>query len=424
MTTPPADGDSVGHPWDDDLRVLLAAHGAGHEPDRARIRARLDAGLATARRHDLERSARHHLRPPVRRAAVTAASLVAAAAVLFAVIDGGRPVQVSTTGPATGATTTGRSTGSSRGDEGDRRGDDRTGAAEPAAAPPPSAPDGGSDPTTGDEPEPAGTDVPGIRVPARDPDPTAATVASRAAGAETAGGTPGGGVPGSSAPAGGDATPGGPDVPTTSGGASPSTAAATVPTTRASSTTTSPPSTTRPGTTAPPVAGPSVQTGLLPQQLLLGPTGHLDWVVVGSRSDGKAVRMKAGTGRLTVGAPSGAVPTPGLLSILWTGGVPEQSRTDNTTWWTASGSTSSFVIQVAAADNASEIAFYAGSSTSMTVTVAVSGRGTTEKLIQGGYFGSAAKVTVSLTGADRGRDVTITLGAAKGTVSLGAVTER
>ncbi len=172
------------------------------------------------------------------------------------------------------------------------------------------------------------------------------------------------------------------------------------------------------------MAGPPVQTALLPPKVQLGPTGHLDWVVVGSRNDGKIVRMKAGTGRLTVAAPSGALTTPGLIPILWSGGSPEQDRTDNSNWWTATSSPSSFVVEVAGADNASEVVLYAGSTSSLVVTVTVSGRGTTQRVVPASFLGSAAKVTVSLTGADRGRDTTITLGAAKGTLSLGAVTER
>ena len=212
------------------------------------------------------------------------------------------------------------------------------------------------------------------------------------------------------------------EAPTTTAKATTTTTALAEPTTRPSATT-APPTTARPTTLAP-AAGPSVQIGLLPQQVLLGPTGYLDWVVVGSRNDGKANRMKAGTGRLTVSAPNGALPTSGLIPILWSGGTPEQDRTDNTRWWTANSAASSFTVQVAGADNASEVVLYAGSSSSLTVTVTVSGRGVTQKSVSAGYFGSAGKVTVSLSGADRGRDVTITLGAARGTVSLGAVTER
>jgi len=437
--TGPLPGGGPSGPYHDDLRVLLAAHGADHEPDRARIRARLDAGLADARRADAGRTARLWPRPPLRMAALVAASVVAAAAVLVAVIDTGRPVQVSTTGPASGASAGGGADNRNRGPAADGDID------APAAAAPPSVPEGGPDPTADGQLVVAGTDVPGIRVPADDPDPVASTTVTataetsagtgagagsgtgvvggsdRAGPGDGAGGGPNGLSPGPSTPAGGGGDdPGGNGV---SGGAPPSVTVLAESTTRPTTATTAAPTTARP-TTAPALGGLAVKTGLLPQSLQLGPTGYLDWVVVGSRSDGKPVRMKAGTGRLTVSAPSGALSTPGLIPILWSGGNPEQDRTDNTRWWTAEASSSSFVVQVAGADDASEIVLYAGSSSSLTVTVTVSSRGTSQKTVSAGFFGSAAKITVSLSGADRGKDVTITLGAARGTVSLGAVTER
>lgn len=406
--TDPSAADDTGRPYDDDLRVLLAAHGADHRPDQARIRARLDAGLATARQQDHSgRVARHRSLPSTRVAALAVASVVAAA-LLFVVVDTGRPVQVSTTGPAAGGSGPARP-------EGDNEATDPS---DPAAAPLPAERDRTADPTADGDATVAGTDVPGIRVPAGDPAPSTSVAVPGTDGAPD---PLGGGSPASSTTTAvsGETRPAAPELP---GGAPTSTTAG--PTTRPSSTTTSPPPTVRPATTTPTVPGPAVQTGLLPQQVVLGPVGHLDWVIVGSRNDGKIVRMKAGTGRLTVGAPSGALPTPSLTPFLWSGGIPEQDRADNSTWWTANGAPSSFVVQVAGADNASEVVLYAGSSSSLEVTVTVSGRGTTQKVVPASFLGSAAKVTVSLTGADRGRDATITLGAAKGSVSLGAVTER
>ncbi len=411
MTEPPA-ADDTGRRYDDDLRILLAAHGADHRPDRARIRARLDAGLATARQQDPPgRIARHRSRPSTRVAGLAAASLVAAA-LLFVVVDTGRPVQVSTTGPAAGGS------GPARPDGADdaARSTDRS---EPTGASLPPEPDRSADPTAVGDPTAADTDGPGIRVPADDPEPSTPAAVPGTDGAPDPLG--GGSTPPASTTTAvsGETRPAAPDVP---GGAPSSTTA--VPMTRPSSTVTSPPTTARPAATTSTVPGPAVQSGLLPQQVVLGPVGHLDWVIVGSRNDGKIVRMKAGTGRLTVSAPSGALPSPSLIPFLWSGGSPEQDRADNSTWWTANGAPSSFVVQVAGADNASEVVLYAGSSSSLVVTVTVSGRGTTQKVVPAGFLGSAAKVTVSLTGADRGRDVSITLGAAKGSVSLGAVTER
>ncbi|MEZ5412222.1 MAG: hypothetical protein R2761_29590 [Acidimicrobiales bacterium] len=421
MTGPAPGGGGPGNSpatYDDDLRVLLAAHGASHEPDLTRIRARLDAGLATARRRDGAGGAGHRRRLPVRLGAAAAVGLVAAAAVLIAVIGADRPVEVSTIGPATAVPVPGRPDCDHGADGSVADGADGAGAGadDPATPPPPLTPAGGADRAAGADPGAGTDDVPGIRVPAGDPEPSASTVVP--------GADPGaGGAPGI---APGDGSSGS----TTAGAATVTTtnAAAAHPTTGV----TAPPATTAPPqplTTAgpisvPPPTGPAIQVGLLPPQVLLGPTGQLDWVVVGSRSDGKTVRMKTGPGRLTVSAPSGALATPALIPILWSGGSPEQDRTSNSTWWTANGSPSSFVVQVAGADNASEVTLYAASSSSLSVTVAVSGRGTSQKVVPGGFLGSAGKVTVSLTGADRGRDVTITLGAAKGSVSLGAVTER
>lgn len=412
MTDPPA-VDDTGRPYDDDLRVLLAAHGADHRPDRDRIRARLDAGLATARQHDPPgRIARHRSLPSTRVAALAATSLVAAV-LLFVMVNTGQPVQVSTTGPATVGS------GPVRPDGANDEEAHRTDASDPAAAPLPPEADRAVDPSADGNATVAGTDVPGIRVPADDPGPSTSAAVPGADGAPD----PLGGAPTPPAPTttvvSGEIRSAAPDIP---GGAPTSTTA--VLTTRPNASVTSPPTTVRPAPTTPTVPGPAVQAGLLPQQVVLGPTGHLDWVIAGARNDGKVVRMKTGTGRLTVGAPSGALPTPSLIPFLWSGGSPEQDRTDNSTWWTATSAPSSFVVQVAGADNASEVVLYAGSSSSLTVTVTVSGRGTTQKVVPAGFFGSAAKVTVSLTGADRGRDVSITLGAAKGSVSLGAVTER
>ena len=440
---------------DHDLRTLLADYGAGHVPDVARIRARLDEGLGIERPgvdgltfaetvgrapHSGRRS-----RPPARIAAVAAAGLVAAAALLFVVIDERQPLQVSTTGPAAGPLPLAGGT--------DGQGDDRHLDGDVTGSTLPSSPDAAPyTPADGQAPV-AGADVPGIRVPAggepgadpgADPETVGGPTTPAAVGPGGSPGPDGGGSSSTTSPAGGGTTTGGTVAAPSGAGAgagggggggaggggnSPTTAApaATAPVTARPTSTSAAPSTTARATTTTReamVAGPAIQAALLPNQVVLGPTGHLDWVIVGSRNDGKIVRMKAGTGRLSVTAPTGAAATKAPIPFLWSGGVPEQDRTVNTLWWTANGVSSSFVVQVSGTDNASEVVLYTGGSRSVTITVAVAGRGTSQKVLPAGLFGSAGKVTIALTGADKGHDVTITVGASGGVVSLGAVTER
>lgn len=67
-----------------------------------------------------------------------------------------------------------------------------------------------------------------------------------------------------------------------------------------------------------------------------------DWVVVGSRDDGRQVRAKRPAwpqAPLVVEPPAGAVVTGSPLSVSWTDGIPEQSRVGAATWLAGRGGT-------------------------------------------------------------------------------------
>ncbi|MFN8077838.1 MAG: hypothetical protein U0Q15_20800 [Kineosporiaceae bacterium] len=88
----------------------------------------------------------------------------------------------------------------------------------------------------------------------------------------------------------------------------------------------------------PPGPGPAagIAVAPLPARVSLGEGGLRDWVVVGGRRDAKQVRLKRGTGELVVRDLTGAaVVGSSPLTLGWSGGLPEQDRDGDRTWWCA-----------------------------------------------------------------------------------------
>lgn len=188
------------------------------------------------------------------------------------------------------------------------------------------------------------------------------------------------------------------------------------------SATSSPVSTTRAG-----LAGVAIDVSDLPDRLELSADGYLDWVVTGARSDGTIIRLNRGPGAITVAGPSPAAkPAAAPFAVTWLNGNPEQSRTDNRTWWSAPAQPAVFTVTVAGGLGAAELALYAGGTAPVQVTVTVEGLGSRTVELPAEETGTAGVVVVALDESSRGRDVTFVVGAGPGTgtVSLGDVTAR
>lgn len=155
-----------------------------------------------------------------------------------------------------------------------------------------------------------------------------------------------------------------------------------------------------------------------------------DWVVVGARNDGKLVRQKNGAG--LIAAPEvvagSAEPASAPVNVTWSGGIPEQDRTDNGKWWTAPSAPTVFRVRLGALDRPSKVTLYLGA-TGTTVQVrasvdGLSGTGTSASVSPG----AKAAVTIQLDQPAVGHTVTIEVGAGdsstEGTISLAAVVLR
>ncbi len=174
--------------------------------------------------------------------------------------------------------------------------------------------------------------------------------------------------------------------------------------------TSSAPSTTFTGT-----AG-SVTVGVVSRSqgysFTLPATGVRDWVVTGSRQDGKPVRLKRATASVT-GTPVDAVASSdavqsGGFSVAWSGGAPEQDRTGDTTWLELSADPAQARITVPVGTEAGEVDLYAG-------TDGGSGR------VSAGLDGGSGASQVSLPGHTGGSVVSVRYtagGTASRTLSL------
>lgn len=80
----------------------------------------------------------------------------------------------------------------------------------------------------------------------------------------------------------------------------------------------------------------SLATAALPGRLSFGEQGWDDWVVVGGRRDGKQIRLKRGSGGVSVSDLVGAAQVrQAPFTLSWSGGAPEQDREGVRTWWCA-----------------------------------------------------------------------------------------
>jgi hypothetical protein len=183
--------------------------------------------------------------------------------------------------------------------------------------------------------------------------------------------------------------------------------------------------------TIPSTAVPAVDLSVaeLPAELWLSADGYLDWIITGSRRDGKMIRLDDQDPIITVTEPAAvARSVPGPIDILWTDGQPEEDRDTNSSWWGSPVAANAFEIAVGGAEGSTEIVVYAGGSGQVTATVTVEGHGSQEARFPVSADGSSAAgaLTIRLDGDARGRDVSIVLGGGgyPDSVALGAVTLR
>jgi hypothetical protein len=103
-----------------------------------------------------------------------------------------------------------------------------------------------------------------------------------------------------------------------------------------------------------------------------------DWLAVGTRSDLKQVRAKAGSGTLGLEQPESATSVPGPFTVSWTDGLPEQSH-DNALDWLQADAEPGLTATLAAAGKPRTVILYAGTrDLHGTLTVTSPGLATTE----------------------------------------------
>ena len=175
-----------------------------------------------------------------------------------------------------------------------------------------------------------------------------------------------------------------------------------------------------------------VSVGDLPETLSLSADGYLDWVITGSRRDGKLISLDHRDPSIDVRVLHGPVQwTAAPIDIVWTDGQPEEDRVENGHWWSTPADPmawASYEVRIDGAEAPSEIELYVGGSHEVTVTVVVDGFGvySTELDPSPDGSGAAGVVKIDLAPTTRGHGVSILLGGHPGTafVSLGAVTVR
>jgi len=126
----------------------------------------------------------------------------------------------------------------------------------------------------------------------------------------------------------------------------------------------------------------------------------LDWLAVGTRSDGVLVRAKraAAAPVLTLERVPGATVTPSPFRVSWTGGLPEQDRKGASTWSTVPAG-SGWTIDVAPSAQPLRVVIYTGSADLAASLTVSGGASATAEPIQLGSTGSsptAAIVTLRL----------------------------
>ncbi|NLT57214.1 MAG: hypothetical protein GXX79_22165 [Actinomycetales bacterium] len=172
-------------------------------------------------------------------------------------------------------------------------------------------------------------------------------------------------------------------------------------------------------------------TVALPPTLDLPRAGDRDWVVTGARNDDKVIRMKAGTG--TVSLPEdvtgAADPQPAPVAVNWTGGYTEQDRTDNTTWWAAPAARTVFRFTLSTVDRPSTLAVYTGGAAAdVRVRAVFSGAGTTTTTVDVPRSQPGGAVVLTLTDQAVGGRLSVEIGASSwssgGKVALAAVVLR
>ncbi|MGH1491920.1 MAG: hypothetical protein ACRBK7_21455 [Acidimicrobiales bacterium] len=185
------------------------------------------------------------------------------------------------------------------------------------------------------------------------------------------------------------------------------------------STTTRRPSTIKRPTTAA-EAKISLSAEALPSSLYLSADGYIDWVVLGSRRDGKIISLDHRVPSIAVSTP-GRSPQPvaAPMDILWTDGQSEEDRDINDYWWSVPATPTAFRFKNDGAEHPEHIKLYVGGTANVTVSVSVSGVGHAYLAVQP----PGQLVSIYIADAAQGRRITIDVGAPtnSGTVAVGAL---
>ncbi|MDQ1287778.1 MAG: hypothetical protein QG622_1343 [Actinomycetota bacterium] len=165
--------------------------------------------------------------------------------------------------------------------------------------------------------------------------------------------------------------------------------------------------------------------------------GDRDWVLVGSRRDGKVVRAKDGSEEIVDVSAHGALASvvPGSWRLSWTGGSPEQDRSGASTWSSVpSGSGHQQVVVRLRSPGTIDVYLGArtpsgtASVTLMAVVTPPAGSASRERSVRTAMPSGGAVASVRVGDAAPGSTVTITLsggnGGNGGELALSAVVVR
>ena len=172
-----------------------------------------------------------------------------------------------------------------------------------------------------------------------------------------------------------------------------------------------------------------ISVEVIPADLVVSTTSHLDWLIPGAGQAGGEVTLAGRTPLIDLTVTGTAEPTAAPLEVAWTGGSPTEAGTNGRSWQAVPAAPTAYELQFPAATARDEIAVWAGGSGRVQVTITIDGA-SGERVAHlpdlAADIGTGGLVKVLLSGEARTRGVTIVIGgeAGSGAVALGAVTVR
>ena len=159
----------------------------------------------------------------------------------------------------------------------------------------------------------------------------------------------------------------------------------------------------------------SVQPVATGRQLSFSGTGPAqDWVVVGSRQDGRQIRLKSP--KVALGTPTSAgTVSPrvaaGPYVVSWANGVPEEDHTGATSWWTVTADGGDLRVQAPATTATRTVLLYLGvAGADGTVRAALQSAGTTgQAAITAGAGSTVTAAIVTITYSAASADDTLVI---------------